>query len=111
MTRPTVHGEIWWADIDKRRPVVVASRDAPRGARVRTTVAVITRTRREIPTEVAVDERDGLPQASVVNCDELVTIPKSDLERRIGRLAGDRLEAFHRAMRFALGIPQTDRRS
>lgn len=105
MPRATTHGEIWWADIDKRRPVVIASRDDARGDRGRATVAVITRTRREIPTEVPVDEREGLAAASVVNCDELVTIPKSDLERRIGRLSDERLKAFHRALRFALAIP------
>lgn len=108
MPRATSHGEVWWADIDKRRPVVIASRDDPRGDRGRTTVAVITRRRREIPTEVAVDEREGLSLPSVVNCDGLVTIPKSDLERRIGRLSSDKLLAFHRALSFALGLPRAD---
>jgi mRNA interferase MazF len=108
MARATLHAEIWWADIDKRRPVVIASRDDPRGARGRATVAVITRTRRDIPTEVPVDERDGLPEASVVNCDELVTVPKTELDRRIGQLTDDRLRTFHRALRFALAIPAVD---
>lgn len=110
MARPTIHGDIWWADIDKRRPVVIASRDDPRGARGRATVAVVTRTRRDIPTEVPLDQRDGVPGTSVVNCDELVTIPKSWLERRIGRLGDERLREFHRALRFALSLPPTDSR-
>lgn len=108
MPRATSHGEIWWADIDKRRPVVIASRDDAHGDRSRTTVAVITRRRREIPTEVAVDEREGLSARSVVNCDGLVTIPKSDLDRRVGRLSNENLLAFHRALRFALDLPPAD---
>lgn len=108
MPRATSHGEIWWADIDKRRPVVIASRDDAHGARTRTTVAVITRRRREIATEVPVDEREGLSVPSVVNCDELVTIPKADLERRIGRLSSENLLAFHRALRFALALARAD---
>lgn len=106
--RGTLHGEIWWAEIDKRRPVVIASRDDAKGDRARTTVAIITSRRRDIATEVAVGERDGLTARSVVNCDELVTIPKSGLQRRIGRLSTEKLAAFHRALRFALAVPTAD---
>lgn len=105
MARVTAHGEIWWADIDKRRPVAIASRDDARAVRQRTTVATITTTIRRIPSEVEVDEREGLDAPSVINCDELATIDKSRLVRRVGRLSGPRLGDFHSALAFALGIP------
>lgn len=110
MPRPTWHGEIVWADIDKRRPVVVVSRDDANGVRHRASVAAITTRVRAIPSEVAVDEGDGLSQPCAVNCDELVTIDKVRLHERIGRLSGERLEALHRALAFALAIPLRDGR-
>ncbi len=104
MARPTVHGEIWWADIDKQRPVVVVSRDDAKGRRQRTTVVTITSTIRDIPSEVKLDPRDGLKAPSAANCDELVTIDKSRLVRRIGQLSASRLEEVHRAIAFALAL-------
>ncbi len=106
MARPTLHGEIWWAEVDKRRPVIVVSRDDRRGVRRRTTVALVTSTIRAIPTEVEVGERDGLSRRSAINCDELLTIEKSRLARRIGQLSAPRLQDVHRAIAFALALPR-----
>ena len=104
MARPTAHGEIWWAELDKRRPAVVVSRDDVQGVRQRTTVAPITTTVRGIPSEVGVDERDGLSASSAVNCDELVTIRKALLLRRIGQLSAPRRRELHRALAFASSL-------
>lgn len=104
MARPTEHGEIWWASVDKPRPVVVLSRDDIQGVRDRTTVASITTTIRGIRTEVALDHRDGFATASAINCDELTTIAKSRLERRLGRLSPERLDQLQAALRFALQL-------
>ena len=104
MPRGTEHGEIWWADVDKRRPVVVVSRDDPRGARMLTTVAAVTRTARGLQSEVELDKRDGLPGPCVANCDDLNTITKSRLVRRVGRLSEVKLADLHEALRFALQL-------
>lgn len=104
MARPTEHGEIWWATVDKPRPVVVLSRDDLQGVRDRTTVASITTTIRGIRTEVALDHRDGFATASAINCDELATIGKARLERRLGRLSPERLDQLQAALRFALQL-------
>lgn len=104
MARPTERGEIWEADIAKRRPVVVVSRDDVAGRRDSTTIAVITRTVRGHPGEVVLDHRDGLPSVSAVNCDDLHSIPKSRLERRIGRLSETKIEQLDDALRFALQL-------
>jgi len=105
MPEPTYHGEIWWAMLDKRRPVVVASRDDRQGAREQATVALVTTTVRGIPSEVAVDRGDGFPRASVINCDDLATVHKAVLQERIGRLSQRQLEELHQALRFSLAIP------
>ena len=104
MARPTERGEVWLAKIDKMRPVVIASRNDVNGVRLRTTVALVTTTMRGIPSEVALDQRDGFPVACAVNCDELVTIEKSRLERRRGALSTARLAEFDDALRFALQL-------
>jgi mRNA-degrading endonuclease toxin of MazEF toxin-antitoxin module len=69
----------------------------------------VTRTIRGIATEVPLDERDGVRETSVINCDDLFTISKDRLQLRIGTLSPARLEQFHRALRFALAIPREER--
>jgi mRNA interferase MazF len=104
MPRATERGEIWWAMLDKRRPVVIVSRDDVRGARQRTTVAPVTRTMRDLASELELDQRDGLPGPCVANCDELGTIPKARLIRRVGRLSELKLVELGDAVRFALQL-------
>ncbi|HEV2250422.1 MAG TPA: type II toxin-antitoxin system PemK/MazF family toxin [Candidatus Limnocylindria bacterium] len=104
MARPTEHGEVWSAHIDKLRPVVIASRNDLNGARAQTTVAAITTTVRDIPTEVNLDRRDGFESACAINCDDLITIEKSRLKRRRGALSAARLAEFDDALRFALQL-------
>ena len=100
----TEHGEIWEADVDKRRPVVIVSRDDIRGVRSKTTVAWITSTIRALPTEVPVGRGEGLAHESVVNCDEIATLEKAELVRRLGRLSQSKIDALHAALRFAFQI-------
>ena len=101
---PTEHGELWEATLDKARPVAIVSRDDVHGRRLRATVAAITTTYHDVPTFVLLDHRDGLPRSSAINCDELQTIPKSALIRRIGRLSEQKLDVLDHALRFAIGV-------
>lgn len=107
MPKPTEHGEIWWAELDKRRPVVVVSRDDLRGHRHQATLAAITRTIRGILSEIPLDERDGFAEPCAVNCDLLSTVDKSALVRRVGRLSAGKLDALHAALAFSLQLPRT----
>lgn len=59
---------------------------------------------RGLQTEVFVDQRDGLGEAGVVNCDELNAIPKEWLVRRVGRLSQTKIDALDDALRFALQL-------
>lgn len=105
MRRTTEHGEIWQARLDKLRPVVVVSRDDPGGVRDRATIAPVTSSIRDAPTFVLLDHRDGLDRLCAINCDELNTLRKTELVRRIGRLSESKLAEVHAALRFALQLP------
>jgi mRNA interferase MazF len=97
-------GELWWAHLDKRRPVVLVSRAEAYDVRAMVIAAPVSSTIRGYAVEVKVGRREGLPKTSVVNCDWLVTLPKYLLKSRIGTLSGDKLERLDDALRFALGL-------
>jgi mRNA interferase MazF len=101
-------GEIYLARLPRpvgTRPVLLITRTAAISVRTAVTVAPITRTMRDIPTEVPLGRTHGLNARSVANCDSLQTIPKDALRRRpLGTLRADELPTLDRALRFALGI-------
>ena len=97
-------GEVWWAQVDTRRPVVLVSRDEAYSLRALVTVAPVTTTVRGFAVEVKLGRREGLPRDCVVNCDALVTLPKVDLLERAGTLSGVKLGQLDEALRFALGL-------
>ena len=100
-------GDIYRVDFPApvgRRPVVLVSRNESYSVRSRCIVVPLSRTVRGIPTEVRVGPADGLPKAGVANADEIVTIPRALLRKRITALADTRLHELDRALSFALGI-------
>ena len=101
-------GEIYVADLPEpagRRPVLLVTRTAAIAVRTSVTVAPITRTRRDISSEVPLDRRHGVRERSVANCDSLMTIRKDSLrKRRVGALDVGTLVALDQALRFALDI-------
>ncbi len=68
------------------------------------TVAAVTGTVRNLPTEVPVGPEHGLARASVINCDNLFTVPKSALGRRRGALDPEAIERLRSALLLALGL-------
>jgi mRNA interferase MazF len=85
--------------------VLIVTRTPAIAVRNAVTVAPVTRTVRDIPTEVPLGRGHGLRARSVANCDSLQTIPREAIRRRpIGRLAREELLMLDRALRFALGI-------
>jgi mRNA interferase MazF len=84
-------GEIWWAEAeDKRRPVLVITRDDAIPVLRRLVVAPVTRTVRGIPTEVALSQREGLPLECAASFDNLQPINRHLLTERVGSLPGPR---------------------
>lgn len=72
--------------LDKHRPVLILTRTAVRPLLTRATVAPITTTIRGLSTEVPVGRANGLDHASVISCDNIVTVPVTALGRLIGYL-------------------------
>lgn len=103
--------EIWWANLPSpvgRCSVLLISRDSAYRIRTSITVAVITRTIRHIPVEVALNTEDAIPAKSVVNLDNIITIPKALLTERITELSSNKMTQVNSAILFALGIENTE---
>jgi mRNA interferase MazF len=85
--------------------VCVLTRDAAIEVLVAVTCAPITRIIRGIRSEVQIGPPEGLPEASVVSCDNLVTVPKATLDPDpVGRLDLEKRVELDRALRYALDI-------
>ena len=81
-------GELWLMETpnDKRRPVLVVSRDSAIAVLNNIVVAPVTSTIRTIPTCVAVGREEGIDHDSVASFDNLAVVPKSVLTTRLGSL-------------------------
>ncbi len=101
------HGEIRWykfARPDKRRPVLILTRDSVLEYLAEVTVAPITGTVRDIPSEVLLSKADGMPLDCTVNCDHLQTVAKEKIGALIAQLPQSRMAEVGRAIRFALNL-------
>jgi mRNA interferase MazF len=98
-------GEIWFAATPGGdRPVLVLTRDPVADRIHAVVVAALTRTRRDLISELvltAVD--DGLPTDCVVNFDNVHTVPRSAFRRRITSLSDRRMGEVCRRLRDAVG--------
>jgi mRNA interferase MazF len=92
------------ADLDKPRPVLVLTRELARPHLPSVTVAPITTTIRGLSTEVPVGPPNGLAGASVVNCDNITTIPAAALQHQIGMLLGHQEPALAEAIAMAFDL-------
>jgi mRNA interferase MazF len=100
-------GEVRWyrfAKPDKRRPVVILTRDSILEYLGEVTVAPVTTTVRGIPSEVLIGEPDGLPRASAINLDHLQTVSRGRLEGLIATLSSGKMREVRTALLFALGF-------
>lgn len=93
-----------WATLDKRRPVLVLTRDVMVGRMSTVTVAPVTSTVHGIATEVPVGLRNGLAAASVVKCDQIMTIPIGHLHEPCGFLLEAQELALHEAIQAAFDL-------
>lgn len=98
-------GDVCWLELpdEGRRPVCVLTREAALPVLRNVSVALITRTVRGIPTEVCLDERDGMPAECVIALDNLRTVPKRMLTERITSLSGGQMHEVCRALGVATG--------
>jgi len=99
------HGEIRWYKFvrpDKKRPVLILTRDSVMEYLGEVTVAPITTTVRNIPSEVLLSKADSMPRDCAINCDHLQTVSKGKIGSLIISLSPAKMFEVGRAIRFAL---------
>jgi mRNA interferase MazF len=95
-------GEVWLADLDKVRPVIVMTRD-PMGQLLDSViVAPVTSTIRGVSTEIEVGEADGIRRPSVANLDNVQLVARSRFRRRVGRARLTTMSALCGALAIAV---------
>ena len=100
-------GEIRWYRFsrpDKKRPVLILTRDSVLEYLGEVTIAPITSTVRDIPSEVPIGPSDGLPREGAVNLDHVQTVSKGRLGEVIATLSSRRMMEVRTALLFALGF-------
>ncbi len=107
MARLIRWGEVRWyqfARPDKRRPVLVLTRSSAIEYLGQLTIAPLTTTIRDIPTEVALSPIDGVALECAVNLDHVQTVDRGKIGARLCTLPKRRLDEVRRALLFALGF-------
>ncbi len=106
MARGMNRGEIWFhtfKEPDKRRPVLVLSRQSVIPLIRTVMVAPITSAIRGIPAEVPVGLEEGLKRVSVVNLDHVQTVEQRKLRHYVGSLSPEKMEEVCQALAVATG--------
>jgi len=100
-------GEIRWYKFkppDKKRPVLILTRTSAIEYLGEVTVAPITTTVRDIPSEVPLSREDGMPRDCAVNLDHVQTVSKGKVGGLISELSPDKLSELRTALSFALDL-------
>ena len=92
-----------FASPDKRRPVLVVSRDSLLEVLQTATVVAITSTRRGSPTEVHLGAEHGLKGESCANLTNVFTVRQADLRKWVGAVGDEKLEEICEALEIAVG--------
>jgi mRNA interferase MazF len=97
-------GEVWWLEDQQigRRPVLVLTRNSVIDVLSGVVVAPVTRTVRNIDSEIVLDVEDGFPERCAATFDNLRTVPKAMLTSKMEELPSGRLFEMCRALNFAL---------
>jgi mRNA interferase MazF len=106
MARAVNRGEIWtyrFKSPDKRRPVLVLSRQDVIGLLHTVMVAPITSTILGAPGEVVLGTEEGLKHASAVNLDHVQTVERARLVGFVGTVSVEKMVAVCRALAIATG--------
>jgi mRNA interferase MazF len=109
-------GEIWWASLPGpvgsgpgyKRPVLVVQSNPFNASRIATVVVAIVTSNlalAEAPGNVRIGKAEsGLPQVSVVNVSQLVTLDRSVLTAKVKSLAGAAMEKVDSGLKLVLGL-------
>lgn len=101
-------GDVRWftfAEPNKRRPVLILTRNSALRFLTGITIAPITSTIRDVPSEVLLTpEDDAVSTLCVVNLDNLQTVQKAQLGSHLTTLSAQRMQEVEQALCFALGM-------
>jgi len=100
-------GEVRWYKFskpDKRRPVVILTRDSALEFLSEVTIAPVTTTIRDIPSEVFLSSLEGMPTECAVNLDHIQTVAKTQIGGVITTLNSHKMAEMRAACFFALGF-------
>jgi mRNA interferase MazF len=100
-------GEVRWYKFqrpDKKRPVVILTRDSALDFLGEVTIAPITSTIRDIPSEVLLTTGDGMARDCAVNLDHVQTVPKGKIGPLVTTLSREKLHRVREALSFALEL-------
>ena len=89
---------------DKKRPVLILTRDSALEFLGEVTVAPITTVIRDIPSEVLLTKVDGMPRDCAVNFDHLQTVSKGKIGSLIATLSSSKMQQMRSGLLFALGF-------
>lgn len=98
-------GEIWFARTPGGdRPVLILTRDPVAGRIDSVVVAALSRTERGLVSELRLTpEHDGVPTPCVANFDNLHTIPRDRLRRKVTALGAPRMAETCRVLADSTG--------
>lgn len=109
-------GEIWWADLAEprgsepgfRRPLLIVQADAFNRSRIATTIGVMVTSNLALvdaPGNVLLPKRaSGLPKDSVANISQIVTVDRTTLTERVGKVSADHVAAVDAGLRLVLSL-------
>jgi len=107
MGRLMKRGEVRWYKFkhpDKKRPVVILTRNSILEYLGEVTIAPVTSTIRDIPSEVRLSRLDGMHNVCAINCDHIQTVSKSNVGSMITSLSKEKLSEVRDAINFALNL-------
>jgi mRNA interferase MazF len=100
-------GEVRWYKFkrpDKKRPVVILTRNSILEYLGEVTIAPVTSTIRDIPSEVLLSRLEGMQNDCAINCDHIQTVSKSNIGSMITSLSKEKLSEVRDAVNFALNL-------
>lgn len=109
-------GEIWWASLPDplgsgpgfRRPLIIVQSDAFNRSRISTVIAVVITSNLRLAVApgnlLLPDKTTGLPKDSVANLSQLVTVDKSFLAEKVGKLTAKQMQQIEEGLRLVLSL-------
>ena len=109
-------GEVWWADMPEtsasepgfRRPVLIIQSNEFNQSQINTIIAAAISSNMKLglaPGNVTLTKKSvGLDRESVINVSQLITLDKSFLNDRVGKISGTKMQAVDEGVRLVLAL-------